>query len=157
MRVPIFANKTLMKSSPHLGFILIYGARTFLIFLVWRHLHVTNLFKRRFCAEPCALRFFEILSNKNIFLYCCLPFSFLRTYLFRPSQALLVHLHKVAFDPMTGDMMSTMIDNLDVSEGHSFADLIGQLVTAKYQGRRERDQMGAFFYFQVWQERKSEG
>ena len=30
-------------------------------------------------------------------------------------------------------MMSTQFDNNDVSEGHSFADQIGQLVTAKYQ------------------------
>lgn len=29
--------------------------------------------------------------------------------------------------------MSTQFDNNDVSEGHSFADQIGQLVTAKYQ------------------------
>ncbi len=48
-------------------------------------------------------------------------------------QALLVHLHKVGFDPMTGDMMSTQLDNNQVAEGHSFADQIGQLVTNKYQ------------------------
>ena len=44
-----------------------------------------------------------------------------------------MHLHKVGFDPMTGDMMSTQVNNDDVAEGHSFADHIGQLVTAKYQ------------------------
>lgn len=49
------------------------------------------------------------------------------------SKALLVHLHKVGFDPMTGDMMSTQQDNMEVASGHSFADQIGQLVTAKYQ------------------------
>jgi double stranded RNA-specific editase B len=49
------------------------------------------------------------------------------------SKALLVHLHKVGFDPMTGDMMSTQQDNMDVASGHSFADKIGQLVTNKYQ------------------------
>jgi len=49
------------------------------------------------------------------------------------SKALLVHLHKVGFDPMTGDMMSTQISTDDVAEGHSFADQIGQLVTSKYQ------------------------
>jgi len=49
------------------------------------------------------------------------------------SKALLVHLHKVGFDPMTGDMMSTQKNNDEVAEGHTFADQIGQLVTAKYQ------------------------
>ncbi|TRY70366.1 hypothetical protein TCAL_05452 [Tigriopus californicus] len=49
------------------------------------------------------------------------------------SKALLVHLHKVGFDPMTGDMMSTQLNNNDAAQGHSFADQIGQLVTAKYQ------------------------
>lgn len=49
------------------------------------------------------------------------------------SKALLVHLHKVGFDPMTGDMMSTQLDNNNAAQGHSFADQIGQLVTAKYQ------------------------
>ena len=49
------------------------------------------------------------------------------------SKALLVHLHKVGFDPMTGDMMSTQQNNSDVADGHSFADKIGQLVTNKYQ------------------------
>jgi len=49
------------------------------------------------------------------------------------SKALLVLLHKVGFDPMTGDMMSTQQDNQAVASGHSFADQIGQLVTAKYQ------------------------
>ncbi len=49
------------------------------------------------------------------------------------SKALLVHLHKVGFDPMTGDMMSTQVNNDDVAEGHTFADLIGKVVTAKYQ------------------------
>ena len=48
------------------------------------------------------------------------------------SKALLVHLHKVGFDPMTGDMMSTQVNNNDVADGHSFADQIGQLVNAKY-------------------------
>jgi len=49
------------------------------------------------------------------------------------SKALLVHLHKVGFDPMTGDMMSTQVSTEEVAEGHSFADQIGQLVTSKYQ------------------------
>jgi dsRNA-specific ribonuclease len=49
------------------------------------------------------------------------------------SKALLVHLHKVGFDPMTGDMMSTQEDQKDIATGHSFADQVGQLVTAKYQ------------------------
>ena len=49
------------------------------------------------------------------------------------SKALLVHLHQVGFDPMTGDMMSTQQNNTDVASGHSFADKIGQLVTNKYQ------------------------
>ena len=49
------------------------------------------------------------------------------------SKALLVHLHKVGFDPMTGDMMSTQQNNSEVADGHSFADKIGQLVTSKYQ------------------------
>ena len=49
------------------------------------------------------------------------------------SKALLVHLHKVGFDPMTGVMMSTQQDNRDVAEGHTLADRIGQLVTSKYQ------------------------
>lgn len=49
------------------------------------------------------------------------------------SKALLVHLHKVGFDPMTGDMMSTQQNNAQVADGHSFADKIGQLVSAKYQ------------------------
>jgi len=49
------------------------------------------------------------------------------------SKALLVHLHKVGFDPMTGDMMSTQQNNAEVADGHSFADKIGQLVSAKYQ------------------------
>lgn len=49
------------------------------------------------------------------------------------SKALLVLLHKVGFDPMTGDMMSTQQDNDAVASGHSFADQIGQLVTNKYQ------------------------
>ena len=43
------------------------------------------------------------------------------------SKALLVHLHKVGFDPMTGDMMSTQQNNAEVADGHSFADKIGQL------------------------------
>ena len=54
------------------------------------------------------------------------------------SKALLVHLHKVGFDPMTGDLMSTQLDNNDVAEGHSFADQIGQLVTAKYQVKNKQ-------------------
>ena len=45
------------------------------------------------------------------------------------SKALLVHLHQVGFDPMTGDMMSTQQNNTDIASGHSFADKIGQLVT----------------------------
>lgn len=49
------------------------------------------------------------------------------------SKALLVHLHKVGFDPMTGDMMSTQQNNAEAADGHSFADKIGQLVSAKYQ------------------------
>ena len=49
------------------------------------------------------------------------------------SKALLVHLHKVGFDPMTGDMMSTQFNNNEVAEGHSLADQIGQMVTGKYQ------------------------
>ena len=49
------------------------------------------------------------------------------------SKALLVHLHKVGFDPMTGDMMSTQQNNSEAASGHSFADKIGQLVTNKYQ------------------------
>ena len=44
------------------------------------------------------------------------------------SKALLVHLHQVGFDPMTGDMMSTQQNNTDVASGHSFADKIGQMV-----------------------------
>ena len=40
---------------------------------------------------------------------------------------------KVGFDPMTGDMMSTQQNNAEVADGHSFADKIGQLVSAKYQ------------------------
>lgn len=51
------------------------------------------------------------------------------------SKALLVHLHRVGFDPMTGDMMSTQVNNNEIADGHSFADQIGQLVTAKYQVR----------------------
>ena len=51
------------------------------------------------------------------------------------SKALLVHLHKVGFDPMTGTMMRTedATSSKAVADGHSFADQIGQLVTAKYQ------------------------
>ena len=45
------------------------------------------------------------------------------------SKALLVHLHQVGFDPMTGDMMSTQQNNTDVASGHSFADKIGQMVS----------------------------
>ncbi len=49
------------------------------------------------------------------------------------SKALLVHLHKVGFDPMTGEMMSTQQNNNDIAIGHSLADKIGQIVHAKYQ------------------------
>ncbi len=49
------------------------------------------------------------------------------------SKALLVHLHKVGFDPMTGEMMSTQQNNADAAIGHSLADKIGQIVHAKYQ------------------------
>ena len=34
---------------------------------------------------------------------------------------------------MTGDMMSTQQNNAEAADGHSFADKIGQLVSAKYQ------------------------
>ena len=34
---------------------------------------------------------------------------------------------------MTGDMMSTQVDNAEVADGHSFANQIGQLVNNKYQ------------------------
>ncbi|XP_040566219.1 double-stranded RNA-specific editase 1 [Lepeophtheirus salmonis] len=49
------------------------------------------------------------------------------------SKALLVHLHKVGFDPMTGDMMSTRENNDAAAIGHTFADQISQLVHSKYQ------------------------
>ncbi|QQP34889.1 Uncharacterized protein FKW44_022932 [Caligus rogercresseyi] len=49
------------------------------------------------------------------------------------SKALLVHLHKVGFDPMTGDMMSTRDNNDAAAIGHTFADRISQLVHYKYQ------------------------
>ena len=43
----------------------------------------------------------------------------------------LLPVHKVGFDPMTGDMMSTQQDNANVASGHSFADQVGSGVATR--------------------------
>jgi len=52
------------------------------------------------------------------------------------SKALLVHIHKVGFDPMTGNMKSSGEGQPDTlrAEGHSWADKVGGLVRDQFSG-----------------------
>jgi len=55
------------------------------------------------------------------------------------SKALLVHIHKVGFDPMTGGLRTNNNEEVqkNLNSGHSWADKIGALVKTEYDKRFE--------------------